>query len=123
MQLLPKTVSISAGDRARVTHANDKVIKELTKLDVDTRLELNHNIMKANGERRKKNLAHAQNSSKPASSPMASLITIATSDLEMIRKNPTCFDTLKWFFTNPLFLWFEQKNKRDKERESREAED
>ncbi|KAE9384803.1 hypothetical protein BT96DRAFT_1007712 [Gymnopus androsaceus JB14] len=54
---------------------------------------------------------------------MASLITIATSDLEMIQKNPTHFEVLKWFFTNPLFLWFEQRNKRDKERESREAKD
>ncbi|KAE9387993.1 hypothetical protein BT96DRAFT_836873 [Gymnopus androsaceus JB14] len=84
MQLLPKTVSISAADRTRVTHANNKVIEELTKLDVDTRLELNHDIMKANRERWKKNLAHAQDSSKPAGSPMASLITIATSDLETI---------------------------------------
>ncbi|KAE9403808.1 hypothetical protein BT96DRAFT_973589 [Gymnopus androsaceus JB14] len=123
MQLLPKTVSISAPDRVRVTHTNDKVIEELAKLDVDTRLELNYDIMKANRERRKKNLAHAQNSSRPEGSPMASLITIATADLETIRKNPTRFEALKRFFTDPLFLWFEQRNKRDKERKSREAED
>ncbi|KAJ3988876.1 hypothetical protein F5890DRAFT_1379106, partial [Lentinula detonsa] len=123
MQLLPKTISINAHDRQRVTHANQHVIEELAKLDIDTVLEMNSDIMKANRERRKKNIAHAQISSNPAGSPMASLITIATADLEIIRKNPTRFEALKKFFTDPIFLWFEQRNKRDRERESREAED
>ncbi|KAJ3792247.1 hypothetical protein GGU11DRAFT_862382, partial [Lentinula aff. detonsa] len=123
MQLLPKTISINAHDRQRVTHANQQVIEELAKLDIDTVLEMNSDIMKANRERRKKNIAHAQISSNPAGSPMASLITIAMADLEIIRKNPTCFEALKKFFTNPIFLWFEQRNKRGRERESREAED
>ncbi|KAJ3991744.1 hypothetical protein F5050DRAFT_1097250 [Lentinula boryana] len=123
MQLLPKTISINAHDRQRVTHANEKVIEELAKLDIDTILEMNSDIMKANRERRKKNIAHAQRSSNLAGSPMASLITVATVDLEIIRKNPTRFEALKKFFTDPIFLWFEQRNKKDKERESREAED
>ncbi|KAJ3735402.1 hypothetical protein DFJ43DRAFT_1214037, partial [Lentinula guzmanii] len=123
MQLLPKTVSINAHDRQRVTHANEQVIKELAKLDIDTVLEMNSDIMKANRERRKKNIAHAQKSSNPAGSPMASLITIATADLEIIRKNLTRFKASKKFFTDLIFLWFEQRNKRDRERESREAED
>ncbi|KAJ3979446.1 hypothetical protein F5890DRAFT_1546610, partial [Lentinula detonsa] len=106
MQLLPKTVSINAHNRQRVTHTNKKVIEELAKLDIDTILEMNSDIMKANRERGKKNIAHAQRSSNPAGSPMASLITVATK-----------------FFTDPLFLWFEQRNRKDKERESREVED
>ncbi|KAJ3733336.1 hypothetical protein DFJ43DRAFT_995365, partial [Lentinula guzmanii] len=84
MQLLPKTISINTHDRQRVTHANQQVIEELAKLDIDTVLEMNSDIMKANRERRKKNIAHAQISSNPAGSPMASLITIATADLEII---------------------------------------
>ncbi|KAJ3733337.1 hypothetical protein DFJ43DRAFT_995485 [Lentinula guzmanii] len=123
MQLLPKTVSINAHNRQRVTHANEKVIKELAKLDIDTIFEMNSDIMKANRERRKKNIAHAQRSSNLAGSPMASLITVATVDLEIIRKNPTCFEALKKFFTDPIFLGYEQRDKKDKERESREAED
>ncbi|KAJ3791942.1 hypothetical protein GGU11DRAFT_821209 [Lentinula aff. detonsa] len=123
MQLLPKTVSINAHDRQRVKHTNQQVMEELVKLDIDSILKMNWDIMKANRERRKKNIAHAQISSSPAGSPMASLITIATADLEIIRKNPTRFEALKKFFTNPIFLWFEQRNKRDRERESREAED
>ncbi|KAJ3756350.1 hypothetical protein EV360DRAFT_22493, partial [Lentinula raphanica] len=61
----------------------------LKAMDLQSRLEANKEIDTDNRRRRKQELAHLRDPSKPTPSPRASLITITSEEYEEIRTTPS----------------------------------
>ncbi|KAJ3825979.1 hypothetical protein F5880DRAFT_1505036 [Lentinula raphanica] len=108
--LLRSTPSIQNPQRKHVTHGTPEICDLLKTMDLQSRLEANKEIDTENRRRRKQELAHLRDPSKPMPSPRASLITITSEEYEEIRTTPSRLQAFASLLLDPVRKFFAEKD-------------
>ncbi|KAJ3780485.1 hypothetical protein GGU11DRAFT_880740 [Lentinula aff. detonsa] len=109
----PYDASFDRPDRVRRTHANPEIIATLKRLPVLSRLQRNKEILDSNAQRR---LHHIRDPTAQISD-VESIISIETSELDIIRSDSITFDLYKPFMDPLTIAELKRRNEEDWKKE------
>ncbi|KAJ3747999.1 hypothetical protein DFH05DRAFT_1555828 [Lentinula detonsa] len=109
----PYDASFDRPDRVRRTHANPEIIATLKRLSVLSRLQRNKEILDSNAQRR---LHHIRDPTAQISD-VESIISIETSELDIIRSDSITFDLYKPFMDPLTIAELKRRNEEDWKKE------
>ncbi|KAJ4000260.1 hypothetical protein F5050DRAFT_1841099 [Lentinula boryana] len=109
----PYDASFDRPDRVRRTHANPEITAMFKRLPVLSRLQRNKEILDSNAQRR---LHHIRDPTAPISD-VESIISIETSELNIIRSDSITFDLYKPFMDPLTITELKRKNEEDWKKE------